>query len=248
MSSNERPPEAPGAGLMAVVAVLAPVLSGALAAVLLLAGYLLKLFDPQAAITQILFTGGWVFGALTAAAILLAAAGLLLTALRNSERTATQDPHAAPTRTDAPSRTGLRTMDFASFVAGGRRAHLREEWAAVLAGDPGHGIVLTPRRRRRYATGFLWAALRMRLGDMVAPLWVPVDWLLSGESRTHGFIALAVGAQLLYIQHEDGLHVLVTEGWGWCAGCGIALRLFAGWLRRVRGIELAATRGEPRER
>ncbi|MGW7130056.1 hypothetical protein ACWGIA_17150 [Streptomyces bobili] len=96
----------------------------------------------------------------------------------------------------------------------------------------------------RYAIGFLWAALRMRLRDLVAPLWMPVDWLLSVESRTHGFIASAVGAQILYIQHADGLHALVTEGWGWCAGCGIALRLSVGWLRRVRGIELASTHND----
>ncbi|MFD9515345.1 hypothetical protein [Streptomyces mirabilis] len=54
-----------------------------------------------------------------------------------------------------------------------------------------------------YAFGFLWAALRMRLHDVAAPLWMPVDWLLSTESGTHGSIALAVGAQVVYIQ--DGL-------------------------------------------
>ncbi|MFD7057725.1 hypothetical protein ACFWBS_59680, partial [Streptomyces mirabilis] len=57
----------------------------------------------------------------------------------------------------------------------------------------------------RYAFGFLWAALRMRLHDVAAPLWMPVDWLLSTESGTHGSIALAVGAQVVYIQYEDGL-------------------------------------------
>ncbi|MFI6409871.1 hypothetical protein [Streptomyces sp. NPDC050548] len=96
----------------------------------------------------------------------------------------------------------------------------------------------------RYALGFLRAALRMRLRDLTAPLWMPVDWLLSVESRTHGFIALAVGAQVVYVEYEDGFHDLVTEGWGWCAGCGIALRLFVGWLRRIRGIELASAQGD----
>ncbi|MFF2852391.1 hypothetical protein ACFVT5_39735 [Streptomyces sp. NPDC058001] len=242
MSTDGRPAEVAGAGLVAVVAVLAPILSGALAAVLLLVGYILKMLVPEPAIAQTVLTGGWVFGAVAAVTLLVAAAGLLLTALRKGTQAVEEGPETAPTGTAPGSRAGLRTVDFASFVAGDRRAHLREEWAAVLAGDPGNGIVLSSRRRMRYAIGFLRAALRMRLNDLAAPLWMPVDWLLSLESRTHGLIALAVGAQIVYIQHEDGLHALVTEGWGWCAGCGIALRLFLGWLRRIRGIELASAR------
>lgn len=227
---------------------LAPVLSGTLAASFLLVGYILKMFDPEPAFAQTMLTSGWVMGVVTAVAILVAAVGLLLTALRNRAQAMEEESEAAPRSTDTPSsRAGLRTVSFASFVAGSRRAHLREEWAAVLAGDPGNGIVLSSRRRMRYAIGFLWAALRMRLSDLAAPLWMPVDWLLSVESRTHGFIALAVGAQILYIQYEDGLHALVTEGWGWCAGCGIALRLFVGWLRRIRGIELAAAHSDSRD-
>ncbi|WP_443032000.1 hypothetical protein [Streptomyces sp. CA-210063] len=252
MSADERRAEPAGAGAAAVAAVLAPVLAGTLAAALLLVGYTLKVFAPELTITQNLLTAGWVFGAVTAFAILVAAVGLLVTALRNPAEAAEADaeaaeeePEASPSA-DAPTgRAGLRTLDLASFVAGERRAHLRDEWAALLAGDPANGVVLSPRRRMRYAIGFLWAALRMRLRDFLAPLWMPVDWLLSAESRTHAFIALAVGAQILYIQHKDGLHALVTEGWGWCAGCGIALRLFVGWLRRIRGIELASAQADP---
>ncbi|MFF3612381.1 hypothetical protein [Streptomyces sp. NPDC002580] len=75
--------ETAGAGAVAVVAVLAPVLAGTAAAIFLLVGYALKMLDPEPAIAQTLLTTGWVFGAVTAAAILVAAAGLLLTALRN---------------------------------------------------------------------------------------------------------------------------------------------------------------------
>ncbi|MFI1921038.1 hypothetical protein [Streptomyces sp. NPDC020377] len=247
MSTDERPDEVGGIGLPAVVAVLGPVLAGTATMTFLATGYILKMFDPEPAVAQDLLAAGWVFGGTTAGAILVAAVGLLLTALRTSRRTR-EEEQEAPTSLVAPSRgAGLRTLDFASFVAGERRAHLREEWAAVLAGDPGNGIVLSPRRRMRYAIGFLRAAFRMRLRDLAAPLWMPVDWLLSVESRTHGFIASAVGAQILYIQYEDGLHALATEGWGWCAGCGIALRLFVGWLRRIRGIELASTHNDSRD-
>ncbi|MFP3989284.1 hypothetical protein U9R90_17645 [Streptomyces sp. E11-3] len=75
--------ETAGAGLVAVLAVLAPVLAGAAAAIFLLVGYILKMLSPEPAFADTLLTAGWVFGALTAAGILVAAIGLLLTALRN---------------------------------------------------------------------------------------------------------------------------------------------------------------------
>jgi hypothetical protein len=75
--------ETAGAGAVAVVAVLAPVLAGTAAAIFLLVGYILKMLDPQPAFAQTMLTTGWVFGAVTALAILVAAVGLLLTALRN---------------------------------------------------------------------------------------------------------------------------------------------------------------------
>ncbi|GHD85086.1 hypothetical protein [Streptomyces naganishii] len=75
--------ETTGAGAGAVVAVLAPVLAGVAAALFLLVGYALKMLDPAPAFAQTMITTGWVFGAVTAAAILVAAVGLLLTALRN---------------------------------------------------------------------------------------------------------------------------------------------------------------------
>ncbi|CAM5407948.1 hypothetical protein [Streptomyces griseomycini] len=75
--------EAAGAGAVAVVAVLAPVLAGTSAAIFLLVGYVLRMLDPGAAFARTMLTTGWVFGAVTAVAILVAAVGLLLTALRN---------------------------------------------------------------------------------------------------------------------------------------------------------------------
>jgi hypothetical protein len=244
VSTDEERAETSDAGTVAVVAVLTPVLTGAFAAICLLIGYVLKLLDPEPAFAQTLLTTGWVFGAVTAAAIGLAAVGLLLAALDARKSAAEPEPATTPS-TDTPNaRAGLRTLDVASFVAGEHRSHLREEWASVLAGDPGNGIVLSRRRRLHYALGFLWAALRMRLRDLTAPLWTPVDWLLSVETRTHGLITLAVGAQVVYVEYEDGFHALVTEGWGWCAGCGITLRLLVGWLRRIRGIELASAHSD----
>ncbi|GAA3806266.1 hypothetical protein ACFS5L_30075 [Streptomyces phyllanthi] len=75
--------ETAGAGAGAVAAVLAPVLAGTAAVLFLLVGYVLQILDPEPGIAQTLTTTGWVFGVVTAAAILVAAVGLLLAALRN---------------------------------------------------------------------------------------------------------------------------------------------------------------------
>ncbi|MET8827585.1 hypothetical protein ABZX40_16725 [Streptomyces sp. NPDC004610] len=75
--------ETAGAGVVAVVAVLAPVLAGTAAAIFLLVGYLLRMVAPDLTFGETLLTTGWVFGGVTAVAILIAAVGLLITALRN---------------------------------------------------------------------------------------------------------------------------------------------------------------------
>ncbi|MDQ1049134.1 hypothetical protein QFZ76_007370 [Streptomyces sp. V4I2] len=87
----------------------------------------------------------------------------------------------------------------------------------------------------------------MRLHDLAAPLWHPVDWLLSKDSRTNGFIATVVGAQAIYIVDDGGLPALVTEIWEPCGILGAGLYVLARWLRRVRGIELATTCPPPEE-
>ncbi|MFI1505110.1 hypothetical protein [Streptomyces sp. NPDC020597] len=73
--------EAAGAG--AVAAVLTPVLAATAAAIFLLVGYILSVLDPQEAFARTMLTAGWTFGAVAAAAILVATVALLITALRN---------------------------------------------------------------------------------------------------------------------------------------------------------------------
>ncbi|WP_431771973.1 hypothetical protein [Streptomyces cucumeris] len=75
--------DAAGAGLVAMLAVLAPVLAGTAAIIFLLVGYVLSVLDPAPSIAHPMVTAGWFFAALAAAAMLIAAVGLLLTALRN---------------------------------------------------------------------------------------------------------------------------------------------------------------------
>ncbi|MGG8409241.1 hypothetical protein ACM614_22900 [Streptomyces sp. 12297] len=88
-------PAGAGAGASAVVAVLAPVLAGTAMVIFLLVGYCLKMLDPEPAFANTMLTVGWLFGALTAAAILCAAIGLLVTAVRNSSTEVVADAQEA---------------------------------------------------------------------------------------------------------------------------------------------------------
>ncbi|MEU9218845.1 hypothetical protein AB0D47_20115 [Streptomyces sp. NPDC048376] len=141
-------------------------------------------------------------------------------------------------------RAPRRATGLAACIAGRRRSHLREEWTAILAGDPENGRELSVVVQLRMALGFLLAALRMRVHDLASPLWVPVDWLLSVESRSNTVIALLVGGQAVYIAGDGGLGALFSEIWEPCAIFGGALYVLFRWLRKVRGIELAAARSE----
>ncbi|GAA3507301.1 hypothetical protein [Streptomyces showdoensis] len=88
-------PEAAGAGLLAVAAVLVPVLSGAAALVFLLIGYVLTLLDPRSSFAGALTGAGWWFAALAGAGVLFAAAGLVVTALRAGRPPADDDEEEA---------------------------------------------------------------------------------------------------------------------------------------------------------
>lgn len=72
-----------GAGIGVVITVLAPLLAGTAAVIFLLIGYILKALDPPPAFARTMVGAGWFFTAATAAAILVAAVALLVTALRN---------------------------------------------------------------------------------------------------------------------------------------------------------------------
>ncbi|WCE02381.1 hypothetical protein PGH47_42275 (plasmid) [Streptomyces sp. HUAS 31] len=89
-----RVPEPPGAGAgaAAVVAVLSPVLAGTAATIFLGVGYLLELVGRASSFSGGLITTGWIFGAVTAAAILVAAAGLVLNAVRNGTGNEAETP------------------------------------------------------------------------------------------------------------------------------------------------------------
>ncbi|NLU76164.1 hypothetical protein HCC61_26555 [Streptomyces sp. HNM0575] len=75
--------ETSGAGLLAMVSVLVPLLAGTAAVIFLLLGYLLRVLSPEPSIAAPMRGAGWVFAVLAAAGIVVAMAELWLTALRN---------------------------------------------------------------------------------------------------------------------------------------------------------------------
>ncbi|MEV0373065.1 hypothetical protein AB0I10_25130 [Streptomyces sp. NPDC050636] len=75
--------EAAGAGLAAMITVLAPVLAGIAAVLFLLIGYVLRTISPEQTVARPMISVGWIFAALAAAGTLVAMACLVITALRN---------------------------------------------------------------------------------------------------------------------------------------------------------------------
>ncbi|MFF2779625.1 hypothetical protein ACFVU3_32590 [Streptomyces sp. NPDC058052] len=107
------PDESPGA--VAVLTVLVPVLAGTAAAIFLLVGAVVHLLAPDAALGTTLLTAGLVFGALAAAGLLCAGAGLLVTALRNSPAE-TEAPDDELTRARAAWRHALLERGVVPFL------------------------------------------------------------------------------------------------------------------------------------
>lgn len=141
----DSPESTSGAGVGAVVAVLAPVLSGTAAAIFLLVGYILKMLNPEPSFADTLLTAGWFFGALTAAAILAAAISLLLTAIRNGATQVVAEPEEGEVGDErAQEVSRAREAWRHALVERGIYPFLREALA-----DPGAG----PGAPRRRSTG-----------------------------------------------------------------------------------------------
>ncbi|MFJ1550870.1 hypothetical protein [Streptomyces sp. NPDC088246] len=104
--------EAAGAGALAVITVLVLVLAGTAAVIFLLVGYLLKMLNPPPSFASTMVGAGWSFAAVTAAAILVAVVGLLITALRGGSTSLAAEEQDEDLREDV--------------------AHAREAWRFAL--------------------------------------------------------------------------------------------------------------------
>ncbi|MFH0243307.1 hypothetical protein ACGRHY_12945 [Streptomyces sp. HK10] len=149
-----------GAGLLATLSVLAPVLAGTAALIFLLAGHLLRVMDPEPSIAAPMRDAGWAFAALTAASLLAACVGLLVTAVRHGAgaiRAGGPGGQSALADEVARARTAWRT----ALLERGVLPFLREALAAPAAGTsdalgtsgiPGPGE--TPRESRHPRLGY----------------------------------------------------------------------------------------------
>ncbi|RLL67881.1 hypothetical protein [Streptomyces sp. Z26] len=107
-----------GAGAVAMVSVLAPLLAGTAACIFLIVGYALHMLSPEPALAAALRNAGWAFAVLAAATALAGMAGLLLAAVRNGASSVRapvgavsggHDPHGGLAAEVAEARDAWRT-------------------------------------------------------------------------------------------------------------------------------------------
>ncbi|MFJ2935324.1 hypothetical protein ACIO8G_21460 [Streptomyces sp. NPDC087219] len=129
------PDPGPGPGVVAILTVMVPVLAGAAAVIFLLVGAVLHAVAPSVAFGATLLTAGLVFGAVAAAGLLGAAAGLLVTALRNSPAEVSRSGAAAAAPDDELSRA--REAWRRALLERGILPFLRDVLAATTSPDAG---------------------------------------------------------------------------------------------------------------
>ncbi|MDT3399054.1 hypothetical protein RKE29_20800 [Streptomyces sp. B1866] len=115
---------AAGAGLFAMLAVLAPVLAGVAAALFLAVGYALHVVHPTPSVARPMVTAGWLFAAFAAGAVLLDAVGIVLTALRNGAGAPWGGGHGERAREAAWARAAWRQALLERGIAPYLRAAL----------------------------------------------------------------------------------------------------------------------------
>lgn len=134
-----------GAGVVAAVAVLTPILAGTSALILLASGYLLKLADPDPAVAAPLRFAGWLFAAIAATGTLIGMIGVMFTALRNP---------AADTATlhadRSPEVVAARESWRRALLERGVRPFLLQ---ALTTGDTGHPAAAEPTPARQASGG-----------------------------------------------------------------------------------------------
>jgi hypothetical protein len=133
--------ETTGAGLAAMITVLAPVLAGIAAVLFLLIGYVLRTISPDKSLAEPLVSVGWIFAALAAAGALVAMGGLLVTALRNG-------PSARSTRADelGEALDDAREAWRCALLERGLLPFLREALADPAAAPDDDPVRYVPRR------------------------------------------------------------------------------------------------------
>ena len=105
----------------------------------------------------------------------------------------------------------LAMTQMAGFLAGWRRAHLREAWAADLYGDPKTSVPPGMSRRLSLAAGDVVAALRCRLDNAVMTAWRPADALLASYHASRIAIVTPVTVAAGLVLSHEGFYGLITN-------------------------------------
>jgi hypothetical protein len=126
-------------------------------------------------------------------------------------------------------------IGVALFVAGHRRAHLRDAWRSDLFTEDGQYIPI--RRQLRHGAGYLIAAVSYRLvNDLGAVLGRHLDSMLASRAQTRAVVTCLYALPVSMILSRQGLYGLVTNAPQLsvlAAALGAGLR----WLRGRRGVE-----------
>jgi hypothetical protein len=96
-----------------------------------------------------------------------------------------------------------------ALLAGRKRAALRDEWRAHLAGESGHDPVTWPKVRQ--ALGFVASATQYRLADAADMAWRPADAVLGSRCLSNLFVLGPVILVLMAIVRHDGRFGLVAD-------------------------------------
>jgi hypothetical protein len=136
----------------------------------------------------------------------------------------------------APRRTAWTLTGLAAKLAGPRLASSRSDWLADLAGTPEEGRPLSVRAQLRYASGLLWAAVRMRLGDVARWGGRRLNWVLYTDERLFYTVLVAVVAAAVKLAVDRGATAFL-ENLENLAALGGGLWVSALVLRRIRGVE-----------
>ncbi|MGW4839171.1 hypothetical protein [Streptomyces globisporus] len=129
--------ERPGAGVLAVLGVLTPVLASVAAATFLLLGYGLRLADTLPALADTLVGGGWFSLVVAAVAALVSVVALYRTAARQSAVDAVAVP--GPPADGSPALAQAREAWLVALRDRGIRPFLLQELAEAEASAPGAG-------------------------------------------------------------------------------------------------------------
>ncbi|MFJ3971195.1 hypothetical protein ACIPYR_24045 [Streptomyces parvus] len=129
--------ERPGAGVLAVLGVLTPVLAAVAAATFLLLGYGLRLAGALAALADTLVGVGWFSLAVAAATALVSAVALYRTAARQSAADAVAVP--GPSAADSPALAQARQLWLVALRDRGIRPFLLQELAGAAVPGSGEG-------------------------------------------------------------------------------------------------------------